>query len=396
LGDSTPAFSPDGKSLAFVRDTLDVREIYVLPVSGGSPKQITFDHADIQGIAWTPGSEGLIFSSSRQGAESLWRIPAQGGSAQRLPIAGAGWAVRPALSRKGNRLAYTSLNYSSSIWRASIAPDHKVIRPLEKFISSTGLEEGPQYSPDGKRIVFQSTRTGYHEIWREDADGSNLIQLTHFAKNLTGTPRWSPDSKWISFDSRPEGHSQVFVINAEGGQPRQLTQGESENGVASWSRDGKWIYFASNRSGTWEVWKITPEGASLTQITHHGGFTALPSPDGKFLYYAKGRDVPGLWRVAVDGGEEVKMFDGPPLGGWGYFAVTTDGIYYPDLPAPGKAGLYFYSFATQTSSLAMPVDHEEPNSGAPALGISPDGRTLMICLLDQPLVYIMLVENFRP
>ena len=52
---------------------------------------------------------------------------------------------------------------------------------------------------------------------------------------------WSPDSRQISFDSRPTGHSHVFVINAEGGQPRQLTQGNSENGVASWSLDGKWI-----------------------------------------------------------------------------------------------------------------------------------------------------------
>jgi Tol biopolymer transport system component/DNA-binding winged helix-turn-helix (wHTH) protein len=396
LGDTTPAFSPDGKSLAFVRDTLDVREIYVIPLAGGSPQQITFDHADIQGITWTPESDKLIFASSRQGQTSLWGISAKGGTPQRLPIAGAGWAMRPALNRKGNRLAYTSVNYSSSLWRASLDPDHKVIRPLEKFISSTGLEEGPQYSPDGKHIVFQSTRTGYHEIWRADSDGSNPIQLTHFAKNLTGTPRWSPDSRWISFDSRPAGHSEVFVINAEGGQPRQVTQGESENGVASWSTDGKWLYFASNRGGTWEVWKITPEGTFAAQITHHGGFAAIPSPDGKFLYYAKGRDVPGLWHVPVNGGEEVKMFDGPPVGGWGYFAVASDGIYYADLPAPGKAGLYFYSFASQTSSLAMPVEHEEPDNGAPALGISPDGRTLTICLLDQPLVYIMLVDNFRP
>jgi len=396
LGDTTPAFSPDGKSLAFVRDTLDVREIYLLPLSGGSPQQITFDHADIQGITWTRESDKLIFASSRQGPVSLWRVSAGGGTPQRLPIAGAGWAMRPALNRKGNRLAYTSVNYSSSLWRASITLDHKIIRPLERFIASTGLEEGPQYSPDGKHIVFQSTRTGYHEIWRADADGSNPIQLTHFAKNLTGTPRWSPDSKWISFDSRPAGHSEVFVINAEGGQPRQVTQGDTENGVASWSTDGKWLYFASNRGGTWEVWKIIPEGTSATQITHHGGFAALPSPDGKFLYYAKGRDVPGIWRVPVDGGEEVKMFDGPPVGGWGYFAVASDGIYYADQPAPGKAGLYFYSFATQTSSLAMPVDHEQPDNGAPALGISPDGRTVVICLLDQPLVYIMLVENFHP
>ena len=304
--------------------------------------------------------------------------------------------MRPAVSRKGNRLAYTSVVYTSALWRGSLTPDHKVAKPLEHFISSTGLEEGPQYSPDGKRIAFQSTRTGFHEIWRADADGSNPIQLTHFATNLSGTPRWSPDSKQISFDSRPTGHSQVFVINAEGGQPRQITQGDSENGVASWSVDGKWIYFGSNRSGAWEIWKITPEGNSATQITHLGGFAALPSTDGKYLYYAKGRDVPGLWRVPVDGGEEVKMFEGPPVGGWGYFAVVPEGIYYPEVSVSGKGGLYFYSFATQRISIAMLVGDEHPCNGAPSLSMSPDGRWMLMCLADQPLVYIMVVENFRP
>ncbi|HUI51709.1 MAG TPA: winged helix-turn-helix domain-containing protein [Terriglobales bacterium] len=396
LGDSSPAFSPDGKYLAFVRNTLDVLELFRMPAAGGSPVQLTFDHADIQGIAWTPDSQNLIFSSTRQGPQSLWRISAQGGTPERLPLAGAAWALRPAISRKGNRLAFTSVSYTAAILRGKLAADHKVSGPFEHFITSTGLEEGPQYSPDGKRIAFQSTRTGYHEIWRADADGSNPVQLTHFSKNLTGTPRWSPDSRWIAFDSRPGNHPQIFVINAEGGQPRQITQGDSDNAVPSWSMDGKWIYFASNRSGTWQVWKVVPDGGSPAQVTKNGGFAALPSSDGKFLYYAKGRDLPGLWRVPADGGEEAELLSGMPPGGWGYFAVTSDGIYYPDASIPDKGGLYYYDFATKRSSLSFAAGKEQPDNGAPSLAVSPDGHTLLIVFQDQPLVYIMLVENFTP
>ncbi|HET7108522.1 MAG TPA: DPP IV N-terminal domain-containing protein [Candidatus Acidoferrum sp.] len=396
LGDSSPAFSPDGKSLAFVRNTLDVMEIYRIALAGGPATQITSDHADVQGIAWTPDSKSLVFSSSRQGSPSLWRVSAQGGTPERLPIAGAGWSMRPAISRKGNRLAYTSVNYSVAIWKGSLSADHKVTGPIERFITSTGIEEGPQYSPDGKHIIFQSTRTGYHEIWRADADGSNTVQLTHFSRNLTGTPRWSPDSRQIAFDSRPGGHSQIFVINSEGGQPRQVTQGDFDSAVPSWSADGQWIYFASNRSGGWQVWKISPSGNLATQITQQGGFAALASLDGEYIYYAKGRDLAGIWRVPASGGEETKMFDGPPVGGWGYFAVTSDGIYYPDVLTPNKEGLYFHSFATQTSSLTMDAEHRQASNGAPALAISPDGRSMLISFQDQPLVYIMLVENFHP
>lgn len=396
LGDSSPAFSPDGRYLAFVRNTLDVLEIFRMPAAGGTPAQLTFDHADIQGLAWTPDSQSIIFSSSRQGPQSLWRISAQGGTPERLPLAGAAWAMRPAISRNGNRLAYTSVSYTAAILKATLTADHKISGPFEHFITSTGLEEGPQYSPDGKRLVFQSTRTGYHEIWRGEADGSNPVQLTHFSKNLTGTPRWSPDSRWIAFDSRPGSHPQIFVINAEGGQPRQITQGDSDNAVPSWSVDGKWVYFASNRSGSWQVWKVPPDGASPAQVTKNGGFAALPSLDGKFLYYAKGRDLPGLWRVPANGGEEVELLSGLPPGAWGYVAVTSDGIYYPDIPADAKGGLFFYDFATQKSSPAFIGDKEKPDNGAPALAVSPDGRNLLIVFQDQPLVYIMLVENFRP
>jgi Tol biopolymer transport system component/DNA-binding winged helix-turn-helix (wHTH) protein len=396
LGDSSPAFSPDGRYLAFVRNTLDVLEIFRMPAGGGNATQLTFDHADIQGIAWTPDSAGLVFSSSRQGSPSLWRVSAQGGTPERLPILGAGWAMRPSISRKGNRLAYTNVTYSSAIWKGALTPDHKLSGDLEHFITSTGLEEGPQYSPDGKRVVFQSTRTGYHEIWRAEADGSNPVQLTHFSRNLTGTPRWSPDSRQIVFDSRPGEHPQIFVIHAEGGQPRQVTQGSSDNAVPSWSVDGKWIYFASNRSGSWQVWKITPEGGSPTQLTMNGGFAALPSLDGKYLYYAKGRDLNGLWRIPVDGGDEVSILPEVPPSGWGYFAVTPEGIYYPDAPPQGKPGLYFYDFATKKSSPTLLVDKQQPDHGAPALAISPDGKTMLICFVDQPIVYIMLVENFTP
>ncbi len=417
LGDSDPVFSPDGKSVAFLRDFLDTQEIFAVPVQGGAPRQITDDKRIILGVSWSADGRSLIFSSNRGGPYSLWRILASGGKPERLPIGGASWAIRPTVARKGNRLAYTNLSFVSEIWRAelptglpdslhqthsrtradvrrsSAAPGAK-LSPPEKFIGSTELEEGPQYSPDGKRIVFQSTRTGSYEIWRSDADGSNLLQLTHFQGPLTGTPRWSPDGSQIVFDSRPAGHSHIFVINAEGGQPRQVTTGEAENGVADWSVDGKSIYFGSSRGGSWEIWRIPFQGGSPTQLTSHGGFAPVPSRDGKFIYYAKGRDLPGIWRVPVDGGEETKILDAPPASGWAYFVVTEKGIYYGDAPNRTDLGIYFYDFKTQKSSSVLLLDHFG-SEGAPGMSISPDGRYVLYTALAQPSVNVMLVDNFR-
>ncbi len=396
LGDSDPVFSRDGKSVAFLRDFLDTQEIFAVPVQGGAPRQITYDKRIILGVSWSADGRSLIFSSNRGGPYSLWRILASGGKPERLPIGGASWAIRPTVARHGNRLAYTNLSFVSEIWRAELPVPGAATKqlPPAKYIASTELEEGPQYSPDGKRIVFQSTRTGSYEIWRCDADGSNLVQLTHFQGPLTGTPRWSPDGSQIVFDSRPAGHSHIFVINAEGGQPRQVTSGDTENGVADWSMDDKSIYFGSSRGGSWEIWKVAVEGGTPTQVTSHGGFAPEPSRDGKFIYYAKGRELPGIWRVPVSGGEETKILDAPPASAWAYFVVAEKGIYYGDLPNRKNLGIYFYDFKTRKSSEVLPLDRFG-SEGAPGLSISPDGRYALYTTLAPPAVNVMLVDNFR-
>jgi len=433
LGDSSPAFSRDGKSVAFMRDYLDTQEIFVLPLKGGTPRQVTSDKRIVQGVSWNADGRYLIYSSNRGGTPSLWRIPVAGGTPEVLPLGGGARAIQPTVAHHGNRMAYTSFNYSSNIWRAELplpgavspsaylgrrrqskapamitagadnleaAPDEEAgapgISPPAKFIISTELEEGPQYSPDGKRIVFQSTRTGNYEIWRCDADGSNLVQLTHMEGPLTGTPRWSPDGREIVFDSRPSGHSHLFLINAEGGSPRQITTGDIENGVADWSADGKSVYYGSSRGGSWEIWKIPTQGGTPVQITHQGGFAPQSSPDGKFIYYAKGRELPGLWRVPVDGGEEKRILDAPPPTAWGYFTVTAKGIYYGDAPSRTRKdmGIYFYDFKTQKAS---PIRLLDPfgSEGAPGLSISPDGRYALYTTAEKPSAKVILVENFR-
>src|SRR5262249_24878949 len=154
-----------------------------------------------------------------------------------------------------------------------------------------------QYSPDGERIVFASSRSGTSEIWVCDREGQNSIQLTSMNGPATGTPHWSPDSRHIAIDSRPGGNPDIYVIGLEVGTPRRLTSDPSQEVVPSWSRDGRWIYFASNRTGTYQIWKAPAEGGPAVQVTKGGGFHGHESMDGRYLYYAKSANQPGLWRV---------------------------------------------------------------------------------------------------
>ncbi|MGA2631656.1 MAG: hypothetical protein ABSG54_15765, partial [Terriglobia bacterium] len=251
-----------------------------------------------------------------------------------------------------------------------------------------------QFSPDGKRIVFASSRSSGNsvEIWVCDSNGSKPVQLTNLGGHDAGTPRWSPDGRQIVFDCDATGTIHIYVMNAEVGPPRALNSGEkSEDVTPSWSRDGRWIYFASNRTGNWQVWKTPAEGGKAVQVTKGGGFAAFESYDGKTLYYAKGREVRGLWKVPVEGGEETLVLEQLGAGLWGYWGLTQDGIYFYN---DRTHAIEFFSFATRKVTKVVTPEREPDwlNSG---LSVSPDGRWILYAQYDVAASHIMLVENFR-
>jgi Tol biopolymer transport system component len=285
---------------------------------------------------------------------------------------------------------YARQELNLNIWRRKL-DSLLSAGPPDRFISSTRIESGPQFSPDGSKIAFESTRSGAYEIWICRSDGSNLIQLTHY-DSVTGTPRWSPNGQQIVFDSRVSGNTHIFVVDSQGCSPRRLASAPSSEEVPSWSRDGRWIYFASDRGGGWEVWKMPSTGGSAVQVTRRGGFAAFESPDGKILYYAKGLTVPGLWRMPTDGGEETELISSLEAGYWGYWAVVENGIYYADTTA--KPGINFFDVATHRTTRVFDLENR-PAREAPGLAVSSDKKTILYTQVDALKSDIILVENFR-
>jgi len=389
-GYTNPAFSPDGKTLAFIRiGSLGVSEVYTMPVSGGEPRRLTFDNMTAIGLAWTADGREIIFRSNRGGFPTLWRIPAVGGTPELLPAVGDE-AIEPTISHQGQRLVYTHRVTDTNIWLMEVKSPTTRENSSARLISSTRNDVAPQLSPDGKRIVFVSDRAGSLEIWVCDSEGLNPLQLTSFGGVHTGTPRWSPDSSYIAFDSRPEGQTDIYVISAEGGKPRRVTTETSEDVVPSWSRDGRWIYFGSKRGGDWQVWKVPAEGGQAMQVTKKGGFAALESPDGRFVYYSNGP----IWRVPVNGGEEMPIPGFSEAVPWGQWAVSEPGIYFVRLEASSsRSHIEFFSFATrQVTEIAT---LEKKIVGGPSLSVSSDGRRILFAQIDRNDSDLVFVENFR-
>jgi Tol biopolymer transport system component len=193
-------------------------------------------------------------------------------------------ATAPAVAQIGNRLAYSSEVLKVDLWKVRLTDAKHAAGPAQLIFPSAGFIGLASFSPDGQKLAFESSQTGYNEIWTAGSDGSNPVQLT-VLKGVAGTPRWSNDGRSVVFDYRPDQHSEIYRIDPSGGPPRFIsTVPGADNVVPSWSRDGKWIYFSSNRGNEPnQVWKIPDAGGTPIQLTRTGGTSPNEGADG-FVY----------------------------------------------------------------------------------------------------------------
>ncbi|MES1261402.1 MAG: winged helix-turn-helix domain-containing protein, partial [Acidobacteriota bacterium] len=387
LGDSGPQFSPDGRELSFIRSAYDlvVNELHVQPLDeklqpAGALRRLADGGIRPSDAVWTGDGKELIFTTHSANLRGmLVRTPASGAGPP-VQITAAGVAVTSVgLPLAGNRLAYSVSTRDSNIWRLDLRARGAL---PERLIASTYREVFPQVSPDGRRIVFYSNRSGTTQIWLCDSDGSNARAITQMPRSIVGTPRWSPDGKTISFDSDASGAYQIYTIAAEGGRVRQLTAGHESNFAAGWSRDGKWIYFSSGPSGNPEIRRIPAQGGQSVQVTNHGGVAATESPDGKTLFYSKEPGEGSLWMMPVGGGPETRLSDA--IFRYNY-AVTDKGVY-----VTRNGNIDYIDLASGESKTILKTP--KPDLG---LAISPDGRYLLWAQVDAMGSDLMLIENFH-
>ena len=386
------SLSPNQTTIAFFPAwDSPICKLYTAPISGGSPHLIVEDKSGGCGdIMWTSDGASIVFRSDRTKFSSLWRVPASGGRFQPESV----YPAMGSYSKDGRRFVFTEqLNGEPhAVWRADLASPGGKLLDNRKVIATQFSELDAQPSPDGAHLVWASRRALVEELWTGNANGENLLQLTHL-NSYSGTPRWSPDGKWIAFDSSTPGGPQIYVIDVEGRNLRVITQGRYMNVVPSWSRDAKSIYFSSIRSGNKEIWKHSLDSGNEIQLTTHGGFNPFESFDGQTVYFSK-FDEAGIWSVPSNGGKETLVLEGrPQVLYWGHWALTRPGIYFLNADADSSARIEFYDFATRRISPVLFIEKNVPY-GQPSLGATEDGKTIYYTQLDRQSVIKMM--EFSP
>jgi TolB protein len=186
----SPAWSSDGRSLAFSSSRSGDPEIYVVDSSGGNLRRLTNTRGPDVSPAWNPKTNAQIaWVSGRTGLPQIYTMASDGTNVVRMTD--QGYAVSPSWSPNGQLLAFAWVRHygpgapgASDIYVMDIASKQWV-----QLTHDGGRNDFPSWSPDGRHIVFQSTRSGRLQIWMMLADGTQARQLTTTGEN--SQPNWS-------------------------------------------------------------------------------------------------------------------------------------------------------------------------------------------------------------
>ncbi len=410
VDDTQPAFSPDGKQLAF-RSERDGGGIFVMGATGESVRRVTGFGFN---PAWSPeggellvATEGVGDPGVRKLNSQIWRVNLATGGTRRLP---PGDAVQPSWSPHGSRIAFWGLPPGSArrtIWTldADTAEDNAEGGHPVPVTDDDALNWNPVWSPDGQFLYFASDRSGIMNLWRvriDEGSGridgepqavtassqeSALLSLSRDGRRIafaasdsktqlekvgfdpesgrvTGTAvpllksalgirscRVSPDGRWIAFHSTVP-QEDLFVVRTDGTGLRQLTNDRFNDRHPQWSPDGSRLLFYSNRSGRYQAWTVRAGGGGLEPLTRMAGVPVIYpiwSPDGTRIAFSPS----GL--VTVDLSQPLAARGPVPLpveggGGWQLApsAWSRDGRWLAgNLIAGAKAaGIGLYSFDT--------------------------------------------------
>jgi eukaryotic-like serine/threonine-protein kinase len=381
VGDSSPALSADGKSLAFVR--------YLGPLNGhiliqplgpgviphGRQTEVPLSELRVHSPAWLADGRQLLFADESRILEwdrSKGTVPVYASDG----VLG-GMSVGPTKSDDSLQVVIASEKRDEDIW--SIALDKsgtKSIGPPLTLLRSTQLDNQPQYSPDGSRIAFSSMRSGSSEIWLADADGSNPRQLTHLGAHVANYPAWSPDGKQIAFHARLPDVAQIYVVDADQGRPRQITHANPGLALPTWSGDGRFLYASTLTGGTATTYRIPLDGGSIERLW--AASLVRETPDHKFAMYKK-TNTPGIYRRSLAGNlatnpEELVVANYWPTNQVGGFAPVQGGIYYVSMDAQGRPQpFHYFDYASRKSIEIAPA----VRGLGRGFTVSPDGRRIL-------------------
>ena len=291
--DTRPAWSPDGMKIAFTSNRDGMNEIYVMDANGSDVKRLTNNMVEDANPSWSPDGRRMLFESERDGNREVYVMDADGSNQIRL-TRNDGADVTATWSPDGSLVAFASNRdtgppynpYNLDIYVMNADGSN-----VRRIVDDPEYDVGPQWSPDGRKILFVSGRTGNFDVFEMNADGTGQRNLTADYDKADGSPIWSLDGNNIAFSRRVEGKNQVFIMDGDGGNLKRVTNNAGNNEAPWWSADSSKLVFQSDRDGNSEIYAMSVDG-ELTQLTDDAADDLTPdwSPDGSRIAFSSNRN----------------------------------------------------------------------------------------------------------
>ncbi len=263
--------------IAFVGAREGKKEIYLTRFDGSGTRRLT-NHQDIALYPdWSPGGELLTYSAYVKRRPAIF-IHALAGGSGKVILNKPGVNLTPVFrpghpGQLGAALSYTGKN---NIFLVDLAG-----KVLKQLTSGWGIEVGPSFSPDGKKMAYVSDRGGNPQIYVLELATGRLRRLT-FGHKYCASPAWSPRGDRIAYQAEIKGTFQVATIRPDGSDMRVLTSGWGGAEDPAWSPDGRLIVYAGRKTGRYQLYVMTAGGEPITRLTNLPGNQSDPawSPRG--------------------------------------------------------------------------------------------------------------------
>ncbi|HEX6164762.1 MAG TPA: Tol-Pal system beta propeller repeat protein TolB [Vicinamibacterales bacterium] len=242
----------------------EVKEVYVSDYDGANARRITINRTLNITPAWSPDGRSIAYTSYRSGVPDILISNIYAGTMEQ-PSKGSGQNWLPVFSPDGSKIAFTS-NRDGNPELYVMNRDGSDVRRLT---NNPEIDTSPTFSPSGTQIAFASGRSGTPQIYVIGVDGAGLRRISQ--ESYADRPTWSPAPyNEIAFTARTGPGFDIKILNIGTGETRQITFGEGTNESPAWSPNGRHLAFSSTRAGRLQIFTVDRDGRNLRQITREG------------------------------------------------------------------------------------------------------------------------------